>query len=216
MPDPVVRPYDHADRSAVHRIAAATAFFGEPVEAFMDDRDLFCDLFMTYYTDCEPELAQVACVGDEVVGYIVGSANTRGQRNRWRRDVLPGVARNALLGRYRTGMPTLLYAARSTRARLLRDIPPVALDRYPAHLHINLDAGQRGLGLGTRLMESFLHELRARGVPGVHLRTTDRNEAACRLYERTGFELLASRQTCVWRHVILGPVANLCYGLRLR
>ena len=63
MPELIVRPYRQGDRDAVHRIAADTAFFGEPVEAFLDDRRLFCDAFCSYYTDLEPELASIVEVG---------------------------------------------------------------------------------------------------------------------------------------------------------
>lgn len=38
-----VRPYRQADREAVMRLAADSAAFGAPVEAFLDDRRLFCD-----------------------------------------------------------------------------------------------------------------------------------------------------------------------------
>jgi ribosomal protein S18 acetylase RimI-like enzyme len=37
-------------------------------------------------------------------------------------------------------------------------------------------------------MDTFLAALRARGVPGVHLGTSERNERACRFYARCGFE----------------------------
>lgn len=36
-----IRPYRQEDREAVYRIAADTAFFGESVEHFLDDRRLF-------------------------------------------------------------------------------------------------------------------------------------------------------------------------------
>jgi GNAT superfamily N-acetyltransferase len=44
--------------------------------------------------------------------------------------------------------------------------------RYPAQLHVNLDAAWRGRGIGARLVEAFADQARARGVPGVHVVTT--------------------------------------------
>ena len=41
-----IKPYQQSDRDDVFCIAADTAFFGEPVEAFLDDRRLFCDAFI--------------------------------------------------------------------------------------------------------------------------------------------------------------------------
>ena len=39
------------------KVGLEPAFFGEPVEAFLDDRRLFCDAFVRYYTDYEAEYA---------------------------------------------------------------------------------------------------------------------------------------------------------------
>jgi hypothetical protein len=36
--DFLIRPYESADRKALLQIAADTAFFGEPIEAVMDER----------------------------------------------------------------------------------------------------------------------------------------------------------------------------------
>ena len=55
-----VRPYLQGDRGAVHRIAADSAFFGDPIETYLDDRRPFQDVFVGYYTDFEPGYAWVA------------------------------------------------------------------------------------------------------------------------------------------------------------
>ena len=44
----------------------------EPVEAFLDDRRLFCDAVYSYYVDCEPEHAWVAAGEQGPVGFLVG------------------------------------------------------------------------------------------------------------------------------------------------
>ena len=50
------------------------------------------------------------------------------------------------------------------------EVTPAELaEAYPAHLHIDLLERARGRGLGRLLIERLLGELRARGVPGVHL-----------------------------------------------
>jgi RimJ/RimL family protein N-acetyltransferase len=53
------------------------------------------------------------------------------------------------------------------------------------------------------------------GIPGVHLHTTNLNQAAIRLYAKLGFELLSTRDTDIWSHVVKEPVENQAYGLRL-
>lgn len=58
--------------------------------------------------------------------------------------------------------------------------------RFPAHLHVNVHPERRGRGIGARLVERFLQDLVAEGVPGVHVVTGPgaRNVA---FYERLGF-----------------------------
>ena len=216
MAEPEVRPYLHADRPAVHCIAADTAFFGEPVEVFLDDRRLFLESFYDYYTDLEPEHSWVASAGAQVVGFLMGAVNTAAQQRKWRREILPAVTWRALRGRYRLGSLTRRYVFALARAALSGELVHADLSTYPAHLHINVAVRWRGRGLGRCLIQAYLAQLRQLAVPGVHLMTTSLNEAACRLYTGIGFQLLESRRTRTWAHLVDQEVENRCYGLRLQ
>ena len=69
------------------------------------------------------------------------------------------------------------------------DYFPLLADKtgcYPAHLHVNVDESLRSAGLGSRLIERFLLDLRKAGVPGVHL-VTGRFSRNVAFYERNGF-----------------------------
>lgn len=210
-----IRPYRQADRGAVLRIAADTAAFGGPVETFLDDRRLFCDAFYRYYVDFEPEHAWVATVEPEVVGFLVGCTD-RARRDRLMATrIIPSLAWRLLRGRYRVGRCTWTHALDEMGAAARREFPAVDLARYPAHLHINLDARWRGLGAGRRLLDAYLAQLLTLGVPGVHLHTTSLNVAAVALYTRMGFRLLDARPTRLWERVVAGPVENRTYGLRI-
>jgi ribosomal protein S18 acetylase RimI-like enzyme len=209
-----IRPYDPPDRQALHRIAADTALFGEPVERFLSDRRLFLDAFYVYYTDLEPAHSWVACVEGKVVGFVVGAIDTVRQQRRWRRQVLPRVVWRALRGRYHLGRSTWRYTARVAHAALRGEFAQPNLVAYPAHLHINVDRQWRGRGIGRGLISAYLGQLRRLGVPGVHLGTTDLNRVACRLYEKTGFQLLDARPTSVWSDLVSHPVEHRIYGLR--
>ena len=63
---------------------------------------------------------------------------------------------------------------------------------YPAHLHIDLEARARGRGLGRVLIEGLLTDLRARGVPGVHLGVDVANANAIAFYRHLGFRDVAT------------------------
>lgn len=58
---------------------------------------------------------------------------------------------------------------------------------YPAHLHVNCDAGWRGRGIGAALVATFAAAVKARGAHGLHLVTgaASRNRL---FYAREGFE----------------------------
>ena len=213
--EPVIRPYRSDDRQVVLEIAADTAFFGDPVETFLEDRNLFCDFFYRYYTDYEPEHGWVASSGSSVVGFLLGSIDTKKQRRGMLLHILPSSFWNILNGKYRIGSKSLRYTSKWIATILQRENTNPDLSVYPAHLHVNVAAAWRGRGLGRNLIEVYLSQLRNSGVRGVHLNTTDRNTVACALYERMGFQLLDSSPTQLWADYIDEPVQKRCYGLKL-
>lgn len=216
-----IRPYQATDRCAVFSIAADTAFFGEPVETYFDDRRLFCDAFYAYYTDWEPEHGWVATMNEpgegeaSPVGFLMGCVDSSRHRQILGFKILPGVVKRVLAGRYRLGRCTWRYLARLGLGFLRREFPHPDMGRYPAHLHINLLPDSRGFSLGRGMLEAYLNQLRELSLPGVHLNTTSQNVTACHLYERMGFRLLAARPTRMWRRFFDHPVENRLYGLEL-
>jgi GNAT superfamily N-acetyltransferase len=240
-PELMIRLYLPADRAALLQIGADTAFFGEPIEFYMEDRRIFLDTFYAYYTDYEPEHTWVACAGQQVVGFLTGCTDTRRQQRTLLYKLIPGVAWRLLRGHplnprtarvncegyplncegyplncegyYHLGKKARRYVRAIISAGLRREFPRADLKQYPAHLHINLAAEWRGYGLGQRLMQAYLAQLKQLGVRGVHLGTTSINEIACHMYERTGFHLLGAHPTRMWAGLIDYPVENRCYGM---
>lgn len=58
--------------------------------------------------------------------------------------------------------------------------------RYPAQLHVNVDAAWRGRGIGARLVGVFCDEASAAGAPGVHV-VTQRGLRNVGFYQANGF-----------------------------
>lgn len=81
------------------------------------------------------------------------------------------------------------------------------LERYPAHLHINLSSEARGKGIGQGLVEQLLGQLRQREVAGVHIITaaTARNTS---FYTKCGFSHRVER--------LLGETPLVLMGRSLR
>lgn len=207
-----IRHYRQADRDGLLKIAADTAFFGVPIEHEMDDRRLFLDGFYAYYLDYESEHAWVADRGGEVIGFLTGCLDSRRHEHCWRRRLLPASAGRVIRGRYHLGRRTWQYLGGLLGDLLRQRLPAVNLERYPAHFHLNIAEQWRGQGLGEGLLVTFLGYLIQSGVPGVHLHTTSYNHAACKLYEKTGFQLLDQRPARMWRRVIPEPIYHRAYG----
>lgn len=213
--EPIIRPFKPADRAGLFQIAGDTAFFGAPIEAYMEDRRIFLDSFYAYYTDLEPEHAWVADASGEVAGFITGCVDTARQRMLTRNVILPQIRRRFLRGGYRLGPKVFRYQLELILAGLRREGTEVDIQRYPAHLHINVADAWRGFGLGRRLMLAYLDQLRELHVPGVHLQTTSYNLAACRLYESLGFRLVDARPNRMWKWKIAETFESRAYALEL-
>ena len=213
--DNVIRPYQPADREALHQIGADTAFFGDPVEAYLDDRHVFIDGFYAYYTDFEPEHAWVACGDGRVVGFLTGCADTARRQRILRNKIAPRLLMGWLQGKYHTGPKTWHYLLSGLRAVLLGEVPHPNLSGYPAHLHINLLPDWRGRGLGQQLISACLDQMTSLGLPGIHLETTSMNIAAVHLYEKMGFRILEAKSTHLYQGLVDQPVEIRVYGRKL-
>ncbi|MCX8063060.1 MAG: GNAT family N-acetyltransferase [Anaerolineales bacterium] len=210
-----IRPYQSDDRDAVFRIAGDTAFFGSPIEAYMEDRRLFLDAYYGYYTDYAPEHAWVAVANGHVIGFLVGSIDPKKYRKTMVFRIIPTIIKRLGQGEYRIGPKARRYLHEIALAFVRREIPEADESVYPSHLHVNVDAHWRGCGIGKGLLMTYLDHLRRLGVPGVHLQTTNLNRVACYLYERLGFSLLGARKTRMWQWILKEEVENRCYGLQL-
>jgi len=215
MADITIRHYRVPDQAAVLEIAADTAYFGEPVEAFLEDRKLYGDAFARYYTEYEARYAWVAENSAGVTGFLLGCVDTARQAKQWRRYILSKVLVNAISGRYKLGRLTTSFALGMLLGAITGEEAKVDLAIYPAHMQIDIRQGYRGMGVGRRLIESYLEQLRGMRVAGVHLGTTSHNEAACHLYEKVGFQILDNRPNRFWSKKLGLAVDNRSYGIML-
>lgn len=210
-----VRPFHPRDRTAVFTIAADTAFFGDVLEQFFEDRDLFCAAFCAYYTDYKPQHAWVAEREHKVVGYVLGCVNTSHMNRVVAKKILPALLVGLMNGNYHAGKRSLRYLWGLFEAMVKRENLHPDLERFPAHLHVNVRVDQRGGGIGRALLDCYLAQLRAEREKGIHLKTTSENKVACALYEKIGFTLLETRRTSLWKPWLGREIENRCYALSL-
>jgi len=211
-----IRHYQPSDQPVVFEISADSAFFGEPVEAFLEDRCLYTDAFASYYTEFEAPFVWVADTAQGVIGFLLGCSDTSRQSKQWRSYIITKVLMGAFSGKYKLGHRTASFAWGRLAGLFRGEEPVIDLTVYPAHLQIDIKHGYRGMGVGRRLIDAYLEQLRLMGVSGVHLGTTSHNEAACHLYENIGFQLIDSRPNLFWTKKLGYKVKNRSYGLILR
>ncbi|WP_029291512.1 GNAT family N-acetyltransferase [Cellulomonas sp. HZM] len=185
---PIIRPFHPSDLPGIYRLCLRTGEAGGDATALYRDPDLLAHLYAGPYPVADPTLTFVVADDDGVVGYIVATADTiafeawleeswfpvlRAQHPR-RPDPHDGTQDHVLVERIHDwpGGPT-------------REVH----ERFPAHMHIDLDPRLQGQGWGTRLVHTLADALRARGVTGLHLGVDDRNAGAITFYGKLGFEL---------------------------
>lgn len=179
MPSTAIRPYRRSDRAHVRAIVCATAFRNRGHHVMLGDAELFADYWSSYYTDHEPESCMVAEREGVVVGYLFGCVDTRAHQRTMARLIVPSVLRRLVMRTAGAAMRGGRHEWRLLRWLLLhawREAPPIDLDRYPAHYHLNLLRAASGERLYTRMAIDFLRRAETQGAVGVHGQVLDRLE----------------------------------------
>jgi len=196
-----IRKYRPGDRSECYDVCVRTGQGGQDATGNYSDDDIIPDIFCGPYVDLEPGLAFVLDSGERVVGYALAAGDTRSFVERYRADVLPGFAARFGGSHEASADERGMIDLGLHPERML--IPE--LDRFPAHLHIDLLPEAQGQGYGRHLIETLLDELAAQGVPGVHLEMDAANDGAGAFYARLGFERLDSDDDGSIRFAMLLP-----------
>ncbi|QPZ37549.1 GNAT family N-acetyltransferase [Paramicrobacterium chengjingii] len=181
-----IRPYRPSDMNDVIDICVRTGDGGGDATGKFSRDTLLPDVYAVPYIRHDPGLAWIVDDGERAIGYLVATADTR-DFARWFADAWwPEVAGRYLPSTSETpGERGLIESASNPARMLVSDV-----DAYPAHLHIDLLPATQGQGLGRRLIDTLVAELRERGVTGLHLTAGATNVGAIAFYERVGFHEL--------------------------
>jgi len=184
-----VRPYRQTDEEAIRRICCDTALYGKPIDPLLSDRQLVADSLVSYYTLLEPESTFVAEENGRVVGYINGCLDTHRYERLFSRQIAPKLARRVVVGghwcRWKFWRLVFLFWQSESRWAKARQS---AASAYPAHCHMNLDAGFRQTGTGSALFKTFLARLNTHQIPGIHIVTA--TEGGKGFFAKMGFRPL--------------------------
>lgn len=168
-----IRPFTEKDTANVQQICIDTDPNFSPEETPL----LLC-LYCNYYIQQEPENCFVAAdENDNAVGYILVAENEEKYREIYKKYYLE----------------TLRSLSESQYQRIAKEFSEASpfAQKYPAHLHIDISPTQQGQGLGPKLLNAALDNLRKKEVPGIMLGVGEGNTGAIRFYERYGFTRLA-------------------------
>jgi ribosomal protein S18 acetylase RimI-like enzyme len=182
-----IRKATEEDAPALSRICLLTADAGTSAEHLHDFPELPGLVYSVPYVKLPTTWAFVLVddAKEEVVGYIVGSKDTRAYERYaaehwwpiWAAKYPPSIATKEADVRY---------------AKLLRNMQ-TASDAHikfaTAHLHINILDAYQGQGCGRRLVATAIEYLKGEDIEGegVWLGLDPRNEKAKKFYEKVGF-----------------------------
>lgn len=172
----VIKKFEEKYFEDVRRVCVNTG----PAEAKTDpaEKDKLLAVYCDYYCEKEPHNAFVLVdENDKAQGYIFCAEDAKN----YGKGFAPYMQR---LRRYGAGNCFIPWGEQV--------IYKVCSPKYPAHLHIDINAEFTGNGNGTKMMTALLEHLKSKGIKGVMLIVGSHNTAAIRFYKRNGFKILCS------------------------
>lgn len=184
-----LRPVLPRDTDHLYAISLATGAAGGDASHLYRDGRMIGHIYSAPYATLSPETGFVVEDDGGVAGYIVGTFDTRAFEARLENEWWP-----ALRAVYVSpaGDPEGWDADQRRAFMFHHPIPaPVeVVDRFPAHLHMNLLARIQGKGVGTSLLDRWVSSARAAGVNGIHIAVNATNDAGLRFWEARRFARL--------------------------
>ncbi|ENN85975.1 hypothetical protein RHSP_16225 [Rhizobium freirei PRF 81] len=197
-----LRSVQPEDIDQLYAISLATGDAGKDATPLHRDGRLIGHIYSAPYATLHPELVFVAEDEEGVFGYIAGVFDTIAFGQRLEREWWP-----ALRQRYvdPIGDPAIWDAdqKRISAIHHPKRTPAPLVERFPAHIHMNLLPRAQGKGVGTALLDRWMENARANGIKGIHLGVNSGNHGGIRFWSSRGFipvELppgLAS-ETTIW------------------
>ena len=179
-----IRKYQPGEERVLYDICLLTGDSGADATELYRDPRLLGEVYAGPYLRFPAALALVGEDADGVAGYVLGVPDTIAFERWCEREWWPDLRDRYPLDTFPDGSP-------DDRIVHLIHTPPTAspevVERYPAHLHIDLLPRLQGQGDGRRLLETLLDGLAAMGAPGIHLGVSLLNEKAIGFYRRMGF-----------------------------
>ena len=186
--NPKLRPARREDLPALYAVCLQTGDGGGDATGQFSDPAWLGHRFVGPYVVLEPSWSWTLEDAGGPCGYLLGTPDSRRFARRFEVEWRPEIAPH-LYGLLQSGMQAVSTLEAEQRLWFADRhwVFPEPLDRYPAHLHIDMLPRVRGQGHGRAMVGSLLEAFAAAGVPGVHLGMHPDNLRALRFYQSLGF-----------------------------
>lgn len=186
----IIRPYTAEDKVAVYQMCLKTGDYGEDVACLYPNfPQLLGDRLVGPYCALSSELAFVLEDSQGVCGYVLGVLDSERFYEQLKREWLP-----LLHSKYQPESCKTMSTTEQDALKQVMNPEPLLLPSlqkdYPSHIRIDLAKSAQGQGVGTRMINTILSALKARGSCGVQLELNSRSKKALQFYIKLGFTLI--------------------------
>lgn len=199
-----IRLFKSADLDALYMISLATGHEGGDASRLYSDGKLIGHIYAAPYALLEPSLALVVEDEHGVAGFVVGTPDTDNWSDRLENEWWPNL-RTAYEDPGNTPAPD--WSADQRRAFMIHHParpPRWIIERYPAHLHLNLLPRIQGRGIGRLLFSEWISSAARYGVGPIHIGANRSNPRAIGFWSRQDFSPLPSPDSASERTVWMG------------
>ncbi|MEJ3405991.1 GNAT family N-acetyltransferase [Rathayibacter sp. YIM 133350] len=176
-----------ADLPGMYRICLITGDAGNDATGRHANPDLLGHIYTGAYAVRSPEFAYVVVDEHGVGGYVLAVPDTRDFEAWQEREWYPALRAQYPLSAFEGAAADTPDAALVRLLHTPERRTDSVIERWPAHLHIDLAPRLQGRGLGRELISRALDGIRSAGVKGLHLAVDPRNEGGKAFYPRVGF-----------------------------
>lgn len=181
-----IRSYHPTDLTALYKICLQTANSGGDATELFNNPELVGHFYMAPYVQFEPELAFIVTNNNEPCGYIIGTKDSQQFFKKCETDWFPKLRNRYPLSDEDNQIHDSRIINRINEGHIVKE----ELKPYPAHLHINLLLETQGKGIGRKLMEVFINNLKGLNVPALHLEVGKANPGAIKFYKKMSFQII--------------------------
>lgn len=173
----------------------------EPTLNWEPTRTIGSYLWYRSYVILTPATCFVLDDGEgRAVGYCIGTSNTSAFAESWRSKFLLNVSPEEVpkpetttddSGMEKKESKLFRRAVHNGECSSLLTRPEV-LEKYPAHMHIDILKQYQRRGWGSRLIQALFDAVKSEGAPGIHLDMVRWNTTGRKFYEKIGFQRCSS------------------------